>query len=101
MVKWIDEKLSTNRVTGKETTEVLGRLNFAASAIDITKPFLGPLYRWATSVPEYAALKVPILLQLILRFLRKTYSDPNMFMAEAREPTIANDAAFMGVCSTE
>ena len=66
LVKRIDSKLATDRITAKETSEVLGRLNLAALVVDITKPFLGPIYRWAASVPEFAVMKVPILIEIIL-----------------------------------
>ena len=96
LVKWINEKLTTDKIQGKETSEVLGRFNFAAAAIDVTKPFLGPTYMWAASVPEFAILKVPVLIKIILCFLGKIYSDPDLYMIEAREPTISTEAAFRG-----
>lgn len=54
LVKWIDTKLTTDRINDKGTSEVLGRFNFTVSAVDITKSFLGPIYMWAASVPEFA-----------------------------------------------
>ena len=44
LVRWIDSKLTTDRMTNEKTSEVSDRFNFAASAVAITKSFLDPIY---------------------------------------------------------
>ena len=88
--------MTPDRIADKGTSEVLGRFSFAAAAVDITKSFLGPIYIWAASVPVLAVMRVPILIISILKFFKNVYCDPNMFMTEAREAIISNEAAFKG-----
>ena len=76
LVKLIDLKLTTDRITGKETSDVLGRFDFAASAVVITEPFLGPIYMWAASVPEFALMKAPILIKSFSSSSRRSTVSP-------------------------
>ena len=96
IVRWCSDALSAGKVQPKALSEVLGRFNFGAAAVDVTKPFLGPVYTWVACVPAFAVLKVPVLIQLILQFLVKIYSDSSLFMVDARAPAISPIVAFRG-----
>ena len=49
---------------------VLGRWVYACGALDVYRPFLGPVFAWAASVPEEATLPTPKAITFILRYLR-------------------------------
>jgi len=71
LCNWIDETLAQGCVLVRSMAEVLGRLGFAAGAIDYFRPFLGPFYAWCSSVPMGALLDVPIMLRILLKFFRR------------------------------
>ena len=96
ITRWITDTLEHGKVQPKSLSEVLGRFNFAAAAIDVTKPFLAPIYTWVAAAPSYAYLPLPVLIRLIFKFLVKVYSDPSLFMIDAREPIISPEVAFKG-----
>ena len=52
-------------------SEVLGRLAFAAGALEHYRPFLGPMYAWCSSVPLGSYLELPVMIRLVLLYLRK------------------------------
>ena len=41
---WLNDKVTAGRVSAKEMQQGLGRLGFAAIALDWERPFLGPLH---------------------------------------------------------
>ena len=97
LAKWLDGKLEADRVRAKELTEVLGRFGFAAIALDFIKPFLGPIYAWTSAAPEYANLKLPVMLRLIFLFLRRVFRDPALFTITAHEyEDDRSEIAFLG-----
>ena len=49
--------------------EALGRIVFATSALELLRPFLAPLYAFATSGPRDSVRPVPAYVSLFLRFL--------------------------------
>ena len=63
LARWMKTCLSA------EFTSVLGRLAFAAQALELLRPFLGPLYAWVSVLPPGAVLPVPAMVQLCLRYL--------------------------------
>lgn len=67
--KWIARILAAGRVHTGEFAQVLGRLSFGFSAVDLLRPFLGPCYAWSSAVPDCYVLDVPPMVQLVLRFL--------------------------------
>jgi hypothetical protein len=50
--------------------EVLGRLGFAAVAMDYFRPFLAPSHGWCSSVPMGALLDAPVILKILLKFFQ-------------------------------
>ena len=49
----------------------MGRLMFAATALEIMRPFLGPIYAWTAAVSHLDALALPAAIRLVLEFLLK------------------------------
>ena len=50
---------------------MLGRLQYATLVLQYLRPFLGPLYAWASAVPGGACLPMPGAIRLILSFMLK------------------------------
>ena len=96
IVKWIDEKLTDDRARAEELIEVLGRIAFSSSAVEIILPCLGPLHAWASSVPEYANLPLPAMLRLVFKFIRTVFADPSMFMLQVLDHDVEPVIAFLG-----
>ena len=49
---WLERKLEDGAVPITEFREGLGRLGFAAGAVEFWRPFLGPLYAWVSVMPR-------------------------------------------------
>ena len=58
-IRRIDDKIRERRVYLGELREGLGRLQFLAGPLEQVRPFLGPLYAWASAGPRYACLCSP------------------------------------------
>ena len=52
LVNWLWETVRAGSVHSPGYVQVLGRLGFAAIALDWEKPFLGPLYAWSSVSPQ-------------------------------------------------
>ena len=68
-IRWIDDKIRERRVCLGELREGLGRLQFLAGPLEHVRPFLGPLYAWASAGPRYAKPLLPVMILLILQFI--------------------------------
>ena len=52
-----------------ELREGLGRLQFIAGPVEFIRPFLGPLYAWASAGPRHLKVPLPVMVRLIMRYL--------------------------------
>jgi hypothetical protein len=68
--KWLTEIIEARMVLGRRLLSGLGRLAFSAGALEWTRPFLGPIYAWASRIPGSAVLPVPPMLLLIMSWIR-------------------------------
>ena len=50
LVNWRREVVTAGSVVARDMSQGLGRLGFAAIALDWTRPFLGPLYAWSSAI---------------------------------------------------
>ena len=79
-VQWLDDKAREGRVQLGGLLQGIGRLGFITSAVEHLRPFLGPLYAWASAGPRYARPALPPMILLILKYLarelRETRSMP-------------------------
>jgi hypothetical protein len=69
MTDWIAGGVGGKAVLRRRSEEGLGRLGFAACILTWMKPFLSPLYAWASSVRGGTVLKPPLLVSLSLTFI--------------------------------
>ena len=63
------EMLEAGSTLVSRFVEVLGRWGFATNALETLKPFLGPMYGWAASVPEGSYLQLPVFIRLLFMYL--------------------------------
>ena len=78
---WLCEFMSTccggQVVLMRRFEEGLGRLGFAARILVWMKPFLAPLYAWASAVASGTALKPPLLVSITCKFICLLYTSPS------------------------
>ncbi|MDE0916488.1 MAG: hypothetical protein OSB57_15045 [Planctomycetota bacterium] len=70
-IRWVDDKIREGQVRLGELREGLGRLQFVAGPLEHLRPFLGPLYSWASAGPRYAKPLLPVMIRLILSFIAR------------------------------
>jgi hypothetical protein len=100
LLGWIDATLAEGSILVRAFSEALGRLGFAAGALPSFRPFLGPLYAWSAAVPGGAFVEVPIMVKIILRYLRGQILDGN-FMTDCGEDELAEDDDFRADAKAE
>ena len=60
----------------KEMAQGLGRLGFAATALDWERPFLGPLHAWSSAVAgKPGKLTLPTMLESLWSGWRRGWAD--------------------------
>ena len=70
LVEWIGQICSEKKVEPRNFSAGLGRLGFAATALPWEKPFLGPLYVWASAVRDQKGkVLVPWAILVILDWI--------------------------------
>ena len=77
-VRWLRDKLREGAVRLGELREGLGRLQFVAGPLEHIRPFLGPLYAWASAGPRHIRPLLPVMIKLILEFLARELSTGGM-----------------------
>lgn len=70
-IRWIQDKIREGTVRLGELREGLGRLQFVAGPLEHLRPFLGPLYAWASAGHRQACPRLPVMIRLVLEFLAK------------------------------
>jgi hypothetical protein len=70
LVRWMSKALVAGSVCIEEFKSVLGRMGFAMRALETFRPFLGPLYAWSSAVPVRTFLPLPVMIRLILLYLK-------------------------------
>ena len=83
-VRWLTDKATEKTVRLGELREGLGRLQFLAGPVEYIRPFLGPLYAWASIGPKYARPKLPVMVMLILRYLAEELRGNHTMPCEAK-----------------
>eukprot|EP00439_Symbiodinium_sp_Y106_P030423 s1536_g3.t1 len=67
---WLREKATAGRIEAKEVQQGLGRLGFAAIALDWERPFLGPLHAWSAAIPgRPGGLVIPTMLRVLMGWI--------------------------------
>jgi hypothetical protein len=83
-IRWLTDKAAEGAVRLGELKEGLGRLQFVAGPVEYVRPFLGPLYAWASVGPRFAKPRLPVMVVLIMRYLAKELQGGHMMPCEAR-----------------
>ena len=69
VVKWARETAAAKVIHVRAFEEALGRTVFATSALELLRPFLSPLYAFASSGPRDSVRPIPAYVAFFLRFL--------------------------------
>jgi len=94
LANWLDAKLKLGVVEVREFLGGLGRLNFAASALYYEKPWLGPMYSWASAIQraDKDVVKIPWGIRLFMSWIRRRLSSGENMMAAPEWPKDLGDA---------
>ena len=69
-VRWARETANADYIhLMKRFEEGLGRIMFVAGALELERPFLGPLYKFVVLHPRESMRRVPLFVSFILHFL--------------------------------
>ena len=74
--KWLADQLEVKTVVIRDFAEGLGRLSFAAHALERIRPFLAPLYSWTSAIHPSTALAKPLFVNLMLKWILRKISMP-------------------------
>ena len=71
-VEWL-AKVLKDLVDGKpclirDLLQFIGRLGFSTGALEFGKPFMGPLYTWASAVPSGTYMSVPAAIRVLMHW---------------------------------
>ena len=84
MANWLKEVVAEGKSLAGSIAAVLGRLSFAANAIEEVKPFLGPVDAFAAAVPPHALLELPDTIRIIFEYLRIIFEDKLLYRTRAK-----------------
>ena len=76
LVKWIGSLLKNEGVLVRDFVGGLGRLMYAAGVLERVKPFLGPIFAWASAVPGGSYLQFPHFIAMCLRWIMQKLQQP-------------------------
>ena len=92
LVKWATGLIEAKVVRMCDFRSGLGRFGYAVGALELERPFLGPLYTFASVECNPGAIRpVPVFVLLILRFLCEQVKENRMYPC-ARPVAMAGEA---------
>ena len=63
---WLREICTEGSVSGRNMAQGLGRLGFAALALEWERPFLGPLYSWSSAIQgKIGEMRIPVMIRVL------------------------------------
>ena len=83
MSRWIAGVFDTKSCVIGELMEGLGRLGFATEALEYDKPFLAPLYTFASLHPRDRTVKLPLFVLLTLIWIKTRIERRRTYPCEA------------------
>lgn len=92
---WVRRHLSSGGATGREVKAALGRLTFVAGALQMLRPFLGPLFSWAAVLRGGAFAKFPEAVHMLLKFIERCVREEPMTLA--RSVAFSAEEVFRGL----
>ena len=104
-VRWARETAASEFVHMARFEEGLGRIMFVAGALELERPFLGPLYKFMALHPRQSTRRVPTYVAFILRYLAEqvtrsrhySCSESSVSTAEAPRVDAQASAARTGI----
>ena len=86
--RWLTDKANEESVRLGELREGLGRLQFLAGPVEYIRPFLGPIYAWASIGGRFAKPKLPTMILFIMKFIAKELQHGHMMPCAAPPRTL-------------
>ena len=80
---WVRRHLASGGATGREVKAALGRLTFVAGALQMLRPFLGPLFAWSAILRGGAFAKFPDAVHMLLKFIESCVREEPMTVARS------------------
>ena len=71
LVKWMRDRIQEGRSDMRDFTAVLGRLCFTMGPVEFLRPFIAPLFSWASAVGPRGSHLLPWSVLFLLSFLAK------------------------------
>ena len=84
LIRWIGDAKKNGSVLVRDLVAVLGRLGFAAGALERIRPFLSCIYSWVSVVPPGACLRPPPAVSLCLDWISLKLQRPGGRMAPCK-----------------
>ena len=81
---WLDDRVREGRAQFGELLQGVGRLGFITGAVESLRPFLGPLYAWASAGPRHARPVIPPMLLLIMKYPSRKLKECRMMPCEKK-----------------
>ena len=72
---WIEKTLSDGAVQMEDFRAVLGRISFTLGVLDYLKPFVSPLFAWASAIDHLGRVLLPWSVSFILSYVRSELED--------------------------
>lgn len=70
IVEWLERHRASGGVTGRDLKSALGRFSFVAGALQHVRPFLGPIFAWASVLSPGTFAKFPDAVAVLLDFIQ-------------------------------
>ena len=87
--KWARETASSSFVHMARFEEGLGRIMYFVEALELERPFLGPLYKFMTIHPRNAVRRVPPFVSFLLTYLAEKVSRTRHYSCATERVTAA------------
>ena len=85
---WLREICDKGSVSGRNMAQGLGRLGFAALALEWEKPFLGPLYSWSSAIQgKIGEMKIPVMIRVLCLWLAERLEGCDRLQAPSKLTT--------------
>ena len=69
VIRWLRDRAAEGSSYGTGFRQGVGRLGFAASALEYLLPFLGPIFAWAAACPVASRVRLPAMVRLLFLWM--------------------------------
>ena len=85
---WLREICSKGSVSGRNMAQGLGRLGFAALALEWERPFLGPLYAWSSAIQgKIGEMRIPVMIRVLCLWIAERLEGNDRLQAPSKLAT--------------